>query len=50
MTMTPSYLLNTALPMPEDSPLCQKPPSPMMEMGRLAAGTLKAAALDAPRP
>src|SRR5690554_6283940 len=50
MMMTPSYLLKTALPIPDDKPLCQKPPSPMMDMGRLDEGTLKAAALDAPRP
>ena len=50
MMMTPSYLLKTALPMPDARPLCQKPPSPMNEMERLEEGTLKAAALAAPRP
>ena len=33
--MTPSCLLNTALPMPEARPLCQKPPSPITEIDAL---------------
>ena len=41
--MTPSFLLNTALPMPLDSPLCQKPPSPMTEIDRFLADPLRAA-------
>src|SRR3974377_1295258 len=40
--MTPSCLLKTALPKLEARPLCQKPPSPMIEIGRLSALTLKA--------
>jgi len=48
--VTPVDLLNTALPIPLVSPLCQKPPSPMIEIGRFVAGTLNAAAELVPSP
>src|SRR5215469_13228637 len=48
--MTPSCLLNTALPTLDDRPLCQNPPSPITEIERLAALTLKAEAEAGPSP
>ena len=38
--MTPSLRLNTALPIDEVRPLCQKPPSPTKEIERNAGGSL----------
>src|SRR5215212_7958210 len=49
MMWTLSLLLNTALPMLEASPLCQKPPSPITAMARLSAFALNAAAAIAHR-
>jgi hypothetical protein len=49
-TITLSCWLKTALPTPLVSPLCQKPPSPMIEIERLLAGTLKAEADAGPSP
>ena len=46
MTSTPSPLFSRADDTPDSSPLCQKPPSPMMATGRLAEKFLTAA-LDA---
>ncbi len=48
--MTPSCLLNTALEMPVESPLCQNPPSPMIAIGFLSAFTCSAEADEGPRP
>ena len=39
-----------ALPTDEASPLCQNPPSPMMEIARFPAGTLNADVDAGPRP
>ena len=51
MTMTPSFLLNTALPIDEVRPLCQKPPSPTKEIERrVASGELNAEAEAGPSP
>ena len=50
MSITPSCLLNTALPTEEANPLCQNPPSPITEITRLSAFTLKAEAAAGPRP
>ena len=41
---------NTALPIEEVSPLCQKPPSPTKEIARLSDLVLNAAAPAPPRP
>src|SRR5580698_5413817 len=48
--MTPSCLLNTALPTDDARPLCQKPPSPITAIERLSASTLNADAEAGPRP
>src|SRR5215212_3057515 len=50
INVIPSCLLNTALAMPLVSPLCQKPPSPIIATGRRVWPTLNAEALAAPSP
>src|SRR5450756_669175 len=50
MISTPSSLLNTALATPEDTPLCQKPPSPITVTTRLSNIGPTADALARPRP
>ncbi|MNT31373.1 hypothetical protein D3C72_1672060 [compost metagenome] len=45
-----SLLLKTALATPLVRPLCQKPPSPIIEIARLPAGALSAEAPAPPRP
>jgi hypothetical protein len=46
----PSCLLIAATETPVVSPLCQKPPSPITVMTRLAKAGATAAALARPRP
>ena len=43
-------MLKTALPMLLVRPLCQNPPSPITEIGRFLAETLKAEAEAGPSP
>ena len=50
MTRIPSFLLNTVLAIPEVSPLCQKPPSPIMVTVRLANIGSTAEFEASPRP
>ena len=50
ITSTLSDLLNAAPEMPDDSPLCQNPPSPMIETVRLPMAGATPAVDDRPSP
>ena len=50
MISTESFLLKSELETPVERPLCQKPPSPMIEITRLSKLGAIPVELDRPRP